>query len=110
MTTLNQFFPSGGGAGGGGEPTLIPAEIVVVGGGAWGFYCLRSGCKCFAVPGPAPYSFTYCIAGYGGAAIHAQNFMLKRGSTCSIEVGVASTDATPCNFTCLTPHQFAQKI
>jgi len=99
MSNLNQFFPSSGG--GRSTPTLIPAEIVVVGGGAWGFYCLLSGCKCFAVPGPPPYSFTHCVSGNGGAAIHAQNFMLSPGSTCPIQVGFAATDANPSDWSCV---------
>lgn len=99
MTTLNQFFPSGGG-GGGSSPTLISAEIVVVGGGAWGCSGSNTGNKCFSVPGPPPFSCSWNIAGAAGAAIHARNYMLSRGTTCSIVVGCGAPTANPSSWSC----------
>lgn len=101
MTTLNQFFPAAGG-GGSGAPSdrLIPAEIVVVGGGTVGYTGSSCGCRCPIAPVPCgpTYNCSYSVAGNGGATIHAQNYLLKPGQVCPVQVGSASTIVTTCAF------------
>ena len=94
MTTLNQFFPSGGSGSGGAETTsLISAEIVVVGGGTYGYGTQSCAFRCPVVAAPCGPTYNYCSvnAGSGGATIHAQNYLLKRGEICPVQVGSAAT-------------------
>jgi len=95
MSNLNQFFPSSGGGGGSGGsvPNQIPAEIIVVGGGGYGSNSTNCGCRNPVAPvacGPTFYNASY-NAGNGGDTIHAQNYMLRRGQTCPVQVGAGAT-------------------